>query len=160
MNEQNTDAENTIIKTAVTNVATAAKIDPRFVLAIVMQESNGCVRIKKTSSGEAGVINPGLMQSFNGVGTCNIDDTKEVNPCGSSQITQMLIDGAQGTLQSGLPTGGLVQHINAVGGDTSGQNYFKAARVYNSGSVAADGLLETAGQCGPPRSFGVPCYSR
>ncbi len=129
-----------------------------------MQESNGCVRVRGTDSGEPGVFNPGLMQSFRGTGTCLINNTDEVNPCPEESIVQMIVDGTQGVntpdasgalaLQAGL-----VQRITEAAGDATGQNYYAASRIYNSGAVAADGVLETAGQCGPPRTFGVPCYA-
>ncbi|KAK3942089.1 hypothetical protein QBC46DRAFT_457884 [Diplogelasinospora grovesii] len=153
------------IKSAIQSVASAAAIDPRFVLATVMQESNGCVRVPGTPSGEAGVFNPGLMQSFKGTGTCNVNNTQQINPCPPDQITQMIVDGTQGVNTpdaSGKDAlqGGLVQQINAqTTADANGQIYYKAARAYNSGAISADGVLETAGQCGPPRTFGVPCYS-
>jgi hypothetical protein len=39
--------------------STATGVDHRFVLAVLMQESHGCVRVNVTSGG---VRNPGLMQ--------------------------------------------------------------------------------------------------
>ena len=33
------------MKTAINNVASSSGVDPRFLLAIIMQESNGCVRV-------------------------------------------------------------------------------------------------------------------
>ncbi|KAK3385114.1 hypothetical protein B0H63DRAFT_179465 [Podospora didyma] len=160
----NSKDENAILKAEIAKVAAAAAIDPRFVLATVMQESNGCLRVKGTPSGEPGVFNPGVMQTFKGTGTCNVNNAKELEPCPEAQIQQMIVDGAQGVLTpdaSGTPAlqAGLVQRITQAAGDASGQNYYKAARLYNSGALAADGLLETAGQCGPPRTFGVPCYA-
>lgn len=40
-----TDAEAVDIKSAISLVASSTSIDPRFILAIMMQESNGCVRV-------------------------------------------------------------------------------------------------------------------
>ncbi|KAL8867640.1 MAG: hypothetical protein Q9174_005527, partial [Haloplaca sp. 1 TL-2023] len=52
-------------------------LDPRFILAIILQESNGCVRVP-TSYGA--VRNPGLMQDHNGPATCN-EDATPLTPC-------------------------------------------------------------------------------
>ena len=48
--------------------ADATGVDHRFILAVIMQESGGCVRAPTTNYG---VRNPGLMQDHNGSGTCN-----------------------------------------------------------------------------------------
>ena len=44
---------------AIQQVALETKLDHRFILAIIMQESGGCVRVPTTNYG---VRNPGLMQ--------------------------------------------------------------------------------------------------
>ena len=64
----NTDEENADIKSAIESVAQASKVDHRFILAIIMQESKGCVRVHTTNYG---VRNPGLMQDHDGQSTCN-----------------------------------------------------------------------------------------
>ncbi|KAK3376607.1 hypothetical protein B0T24DRAFT_700329 [Lasiosphaeria ovina] len=154
---ENTAAENEDIRVSIIAVASAAAVDPRFVLAAVMQESNGCVRVQGTPSGEAGVFNPGIMQSFRGTGTCNVGNSNQLSPCPPETITQMIVDGVQGVNVDGQVQAGLVQQLTAAGGDPSGQNTYRGARGYNSGAIS--GALENAGQCGPPRTFGVPCYS-
>ena len=114
------------LKTAIVNTGTAQSIDPRFILAIVMQESNGCVRVITTNYG---VSNPGLMQSHNGTGSCNRDSVVQ-DPCPQSEITQMVEDGTAGTSSGD----GLVQCITETGvavGDVS--RYYRAARIYNGG---------------------------
>ena len=70
------------------------KVDNRFVLAIIMQESGGCVRAPTSNFG---VRNPGLMQDHDGQGTCNPvpnHPEKALNPCPQSQINQMIKDGS------------------------------------------------------------------
>ncbi|KAJ5949650.1 hypothetical protein N7454_001234 [Penicillium verhagenii] len=128
----NSDAENADIKTAIQAVATSSGVDARFILAIVMQESNGCVRVQTTDNG---VVNPGLMQSHDGSGSCNKDGTVQ-NPCPYSEIHQMIVDGVEGTTEGD----GLEQLLAAEGGSTA-EDYYKVARCYNSGSVASDGNL-------------------
>ncbi|KAF2837111.1 carbohydrate-binding module family 50 protein [Patellaria atrata CBS 101060] len=122
----NSDAEITAIFQSITTAAKAAGMDRRFVLAVIMQESKGCVRAPTTNNG---VRNPGLMQSHNGVGTCN-DKNKVTNPCPTATILQMLMDGANGT-KSGE---GLRQCV-ARSGATDISRFYKAARLYNSGSI-------------------------
>ena len=127
----NTDDEIAEMSTSIQSVASSTGIDPRFILAIIMQESNGCVRAPTTNYG---VRNPGLMQSHNGAGTCN--DATVSNPCPSSEITQMITDGAAGTSSGD----GLKQCLTESGA-TDVSMYYKAARIYNSGSIASGGNL-------------------
>lgn len=70
--------------------AAATYVDHRFILAIIMQESGGCVRAPTTYGS---VRNPGLMQSHDGTGTCN-DNNYVQNPCPNSEIDQMIADGS------------------------------------------------------------------
>ncbi|TVY33953.1 hypothetical protein LSUB1_G007341 [Lachnellula subtilissima] len=119
------------IKSAITSVAASTGVDARFILAIIIQESNGCVRAPTTNYG---VSNPGLMQSHDGTGTCH--DPSVQNPCPQSEITQMIQDGAGGTSAGD----GLKQCI-ASSGATDDSKYFKAARIYNSGSIDSSGNL-------------------
>ena len=78
----NTDAEISEISTAIQSVGASTGIDPRFILAIMMQESNGCVRAPTTNYG---VRNPGLMQSHNGAGTCNDEPSRTPAPPAKSR---------------------------------------------------------------------------
>ncbi|KAK4574534.1 hypothetical protein LTR86_001375 [Recurvomyces mirabilis] len=129
----NDQTESDDLKSAIQAVASSSGIDERFILAIVMQESKGCVRAPTTNYG---VTNPGLMQSHDGAGTCNNAGTVQ-NPCPASQITQMITDGSTGTSSGD----GLKQGIaNCGASDVS--KYYKAARIYNSGSVATSGNLD------------------
>lgn len=127
----NTDEEISAIHDAIESVATASKVDHRFILAIIMQESKGCVRVKTTNYG---VRNPGLMQDHDGKASCN--DGQMMTPCPSDTIAQMISEGTGGTDGGD----GLAQGINQAGGaDVSA--FYKAARIYNSGSIDASGDL-------------------
>ena len=127
----NTDDEISEISTAIQSVASSTGIDPRFILAIIMQESNGCVRAPTTNYG---VRNPGLMQSHNGAGTCN--DATVSNPCPMSEITQMITDGTAGT-----SSGDGLKQCLTESGTSDVSMYYKAARIYNSGSIDSSGNL-------------------
>ena len=119
------------IYNSIQTVASQTGIDARFILAIMMQESNGCVRAPTTNWG---VRNPGLMQDHNGAATCNENGVQ--NPCPSSTITQMILDGAAGT-----SSGDGLKQCLAESGATDVSMYYKAARIYNSGSITAGGNL-------------------
>ncbi|KAJ5714909.1 uncharacterized protein N7483_012090 [Penicillium malachiteum] len=129
----NSDDEIADIKTAIEAVAESSGVDARFILAIVMQESNGCVRVQTTDNG---VTNPGLMQSHDGTGSCNTDGDVQ-DPCPYSEIHQMIVDGVEGTSSGD----GLKTLITQEGGSSTALSHYKAARCYNSGSVASDGNL-------------------
>ncbi|KAI1333123.1 putative muramidase [Xylariaceae sp. FL0255] len=130
------------IQSAIQSVAASTGVDERFILAIVMQESVGCVRVPTTDNG---VVNPGLMQSHDGSGTC-----AGVDPCPDSEITQMIEDGTAGT-----SSGNGLQQTLATGtsdvGSTNAQAYYIAARLYNSGSVDTSNLDDGLGS--------TPCYA-
>ncbi|KAJ5267962.1 hypothetical protein N7524_006002 [Penicillium chrysogenum] len=128
----NSDDETSDINTSIKSVASETGVDPRFILAVVMQESKGCVRVHTTNNG---VQNTGLMQSHAGEGSCNKDGSK-TTPCPSSMIKQMIKDGTAGTSQGD----GLKQCYEAqTGGEAA--KYYKAARTYNSGSIDSSGNL-------------------
>ncbi|KAK5133713.1 hypothetical protein LTR08_007467 [Meristemomyces frigidus] len=129
----NSDQESDDLKSAIQSVASSSGIDERFILAIAMQESKGCVRTPTTNYG---VNNPGIMQSHDGAGSCNNGGTVQ-DPCPASEITQMIKDGATGTAAGD----GLEQCITeSDASDVS--KYYKAARIYNSGSIATSGNLD------------------
>lgn len=111
-------------------------VDARFILAIIMQESKGCVRVQSTNNG---VLNTGLMQSHAGEGSCNKDGSK-TTPCPSRMIKQMIKDGTAGTNQGD----GLKQCYEAQTGAEAAK-YYKAARTYNSGSIDSSGNLGQGG---------------
>lgn len=53
------------IYNAIESVAGTSKLDHRVILAIIMEESGGCVRVPTTLSPD-GIYNPGLMQDYEG----------------------------------------------------------------------------------------------
>ena len=125
------------IHDAIEQIAQVSGVDHRFILAIVMQESSGCVRVQTTVSPDGTVTNPGLMQDHDGTGTCNpTPGGSPTTPCPDIEIVQMIEDGTQGTSQGD----GLVQLINqqtVVGAEA----FYRAARLYNSGSIPSNGDL-------------------
>ncbi|OCT53794.1 putative exo-beta- -glucanase protein [Cladophialophora carrionii] len=122
-------------------VSQQTRVDHRFILAAVLQETKGCVRAKTSVSPDGTVRNPGILQSFRGNHTCN-DDGKVQNPCPKAQILGMLQDGVAGTADGGH---GYALDINAqatVDGVEYAQAYYRAARLYNSGAIDPSGDLE------------------
>jgi hypothetical protein len=111
----NTESENALIQSSILTVASSSGVDARAILATVMQESTGKVRVGTTNNG---VSNSGLMQSHAGTSFDPAD------PAGS--ILQMIRDGTEGTAHGD----GLMQTLAAQNG-----NYYEAFRKYNSGSV-------------------------
>lgn len=63
MGGETTQKETEYIYNAIQDRANASLVDHRFILAIIMQESHGCVHIHHTTS-SSGVTNPGLMVSY------------------------------------------------------------------------------------------------
>jgi hypothetical protein len=143
------------IYNAIQQVASETKVDHRFILAVILQESGGCVRVPTTNWG---VRNPGLMQDHDGAATCNSDVAQ--SPCPQETITQMIQEGSKQDLSgflsksyrtspanarllaAGTSSGdGLANCLNEATG-TAAQAYYQAARIYNSGSIAASGLLQ------------------
>lgn len=131
--ENNTPAEIADIDSSVQSVAKSTGVDPRFILAVIMQESKGCVRVHDTISPDGTVRNPGLMQDHNGPNSC----ANVTVPCPAATITGMISDGTNGT--EGITGGGdgLKQTLaQATGTDklADAQAVYVAARIYNSGS--------------------------
>lgn len=110
----NSSSEISAIQASIASVAASSRVDARVILAVIMQESSGNVRVRTTNNG---IRNPGLMQSHNGV------EFDPANPSGS--ILQMIKDGTEGT-QDG---DGLKQCIARF------SNVYAGLRAYNSGSV-------------------------
>ena len=71
------------IKNAIQDVSNKTNVDNRFILAIIMQESKGCVRVPTTS---LEVSNPGLMQDHGGSASCN-EAAAPQNPCPASEAS-------------------------------------------------------------------------
>ncbi|KAF2113291.1 hypothetical protein BDV96DRAFT_648259 [Lophiotrema nucula] len=127
----NSDEETAAIKSAIQSTASSSGVPAQFILAVMMQESKGCVRVPTTNYG---VRNPGLMQDHDGTATCNEGSVQ--NPCPSSTITKMIEEGA------GVGnTFGLSQVVASASTYSDAQKYYRAARSYNSGSVDGSGNL-------------------
>lgn len=127
----NSETEIGYIKSALTTVSADVKIDKRFLLAVIIQESQGCVRVPTTGNG---VRNTGLMQSHNGSGTC-----AGVSACSEAQVLQMIRDGSAGT-SSGDGLEQTLAKTSAVIGSSGSQTLYAAARLYRSGSIDYDNL--------------------
>jgi len=128
--QDNSEQETNDIRTAIEQVAGETGVDSRFILAIVMQESKGCVRAPTTDNG---VVNPGLMQSHNGSGTC-----AGISPCPFDTILLMIRDGTAGTAHGDGLQQTYAQASGAIGGGA--RAHYAAARLYNSGSVDYENL--------------------
>lgn len=83
------------------------------------------------------------MQDYQGYYTCNHGNGNVDNPCPSNTIKQMIREGAVGT-----DTGdGLASNLNEAQqrGCSGAQCFYMAVRLYNSGSIPADGNLSEGG---------------
>ncbi|KAI9656400.1 MAG: hypothetical protein M1831_004652 [Alyxoria varia] len=120
----NSEEQNKMIGEAIQKVAKETMVDARFILAIVMQESHGCLNVGATNNG---VNNPGLMQSHNGESFCGASKSPAEQ---KKSIEQMIRDGVQGTSDGE----GLLQGIDKYG------DIYAAARKYNSGSCDPSNL--------------------
>ncbi|KIY00042.1 uncharacterized protein Z520_04680 [Fonsecaea multimorphosa CBS 102226] len=135
----NSDQEIQDIYDAIKQISQETRVDHRFILAAVMQETGGCVRAKTTVSPDGTVRNPGILQSFRGNHTCN-DNGKVQNPCPKDQILGMISDGVAGTASGH----GYASDINAqadVADIDYAEGYYRAARLYNSGAIDPSGDL-------------------
>lgn len=148
----NTEDETGKIWDAVNLAARQTGVDHRFIFAIMLQESNGCVRVWAT---DGGVHNPGLMQSHNGEHHCNSGTSPNLgsilSPCPPKQINGMIMDGVGGTASGdGLSAllNRAVRLTNSNGADA--RAFYLAARMYNSGSTSSVALEKP--------SAGTRCY--
>lgn len=147
---QNSAAETADLKSAISSVAKDSGVDARYILATVMQESNGCVRVAGTYSPGDKIYNPGLMQDHSGANTCNdIRKTPAVisNPCPANTITGMIKDGTEGTSGGDGLKQTLAQAAKTFKGS---QEYYVSSRLYNAGS-------NPTGDLGAPGA--TRCYS-
>lgn len=121
----NSPEETSELQEAIHAVSEKTGVDPRFILAIVITESRGCVRVPSTAMA---VPNPGLMQSYgpHAKGSCHEPTIQ--NPCPYTEIEQMVIDGTDSN-----PAGVDLKDLIAKSGATDVSRYYMAARMYNSG---------------------------
>ncbi|PNP51908.1 hypothetical protein THARTR1_07499 [Trichoderma harzianum] len=133
----NSPTETSQIQAAILSISASSGVDSRYVLATIMQESKGCVRVPTTQGFWA---NPGLMQDANGTHTCWIGPNNGINPCPNNQIVGMIQDGTTGTASGS----GLQQLLSSLR-TTGAQQVYQAARLYNSGSIPSNGDLSGPG---------------
>ncbi|KAF2207573.1 hypothetical protein CERZMDRAFT_18610, partial [Cercospora zeae-maydis SCOH1-5] len=131
----NSAEETRDLRASILSISTSTSVDPRFILATIMQESSGNVRVGTTAMANS---NPGLMQSYGPLcsGTCKSVPVSE--RCPTSMIEQMIRDGtASNAAGMGL------QDLIRKAGVEDVSKYYKATRMYNSGplSIPADGDL-------------------
>ncbi|KAG9237388.1 putative muramidase [Amylocarpus encephaloides] len=125
--KQNTPEDMKAISEGIEKASEETKVDKRFILAVITQESHGCVRINPTANG---VHNPGLMQSHNGKFNC---ETVGEGECPKENIYGMIRDGTFGTTdgsESSLAHG--LQWAAEKGAKDSQATYW-SARLYNAG---------------------------
>ncbi|KAH8593837.1 hypothetical protein B0O99DRAFT_626293 [Bisporella sp. PMI_857] len=108
------------IKKAIEKAAKESGVDRRLILAMIMQESSGNVRVPNTTSVD-GVINTGLMQAHTG-SSFDSDDS-------AGSIERMVRDGVEGTNKGD----GILQCLVHRKGNT-----YEALREYNSGSLGVN----------------------
>jgi hypothetical protein len=134
----NSEGEIGQIWNAIQSASYQSGLDHRFILAIMMQESNGCVRVHTTQNpGD----NPGLMQSHAGEHSCNRQGNIQT-PCPDNQIFGMISDGVLGT-SSGQGLAAIFQGQQQ--GVDEAASLYRTARIYNSGSIINEQQLEVGG---------------
>ncbi|KAF1843391.1 uncharacterized protein K460DRAFT_315664, partial [Cucurbitaria berberidis CBS 394.84] len=129
--KNNNEVETRAIKASIEEESGTSGIPEELILAVMMQESRGCVRAPTT---HYDFDNPGLMQSA-GKASCNTDGNL-ISPCPVNKIRAMIHDGTAGeglrtTLKNSLtffdPTGA-----------ADDSKWYKVARRYNAGEVLMD----------------------
>ncbi|KAK5056744.1 hypothetical protein LTR84_012276 [Exophiala bonariae] len=128
--QSNSEQETKDLKDAILTISAEFLIDPRFVLAVVLQESNGCVRVATTTPSNE-IRNPGVMQTSNGAGSCN--DGVEVSPCPQNEIYKMILDGVHGGDNNLVKAINSASFVPGLGPAEEAQAFYRAARTYNSG---------------------------
>ncbi len=140
---QNNDAtEMQAIHDSIVAEASSSGIPAEFILAIMVQESKGCVRAPTTSWG---FPNPGLMQSA-GTSTCN--PGTPMYPCPAATIRAMIHEGTAGQGRRTTLANSLAYFTGIGVKDDS--KWYKTARMYNAGS----GMNPNNLGIGP-----TPCYA-
>ncbi|CAN9086399.1 unnamed protein product [Alternaria alternata] len=138
--DNNNDAETKAIKESIESESEVSGVPKEFILAIMMQESKGCVR---APTSESDAHNPGLMQGA-GTTTCHPVGQSSISPCPANDIRAMIHEGTAG---EGLRTS-LKESLVAFSTTTDDSKYYKAARRYNSGSqVTNPNLGHSATAC-------------
>ncbi|EHL02306.1 hypothetical protein M7I_1649 [Glarea lozoyensis 74030] len=127
---QNKPKEIEDIKSAIKSVSQETGVDDRYILVAILQESNGCVRVKGTVSPGVPVKNPGIMQSHEGENSCA--DVGEAD-CPTDKIKGMVMDGTAGT-KAGDGLKQLMSKAKELHKATEmSMQAYVAMRLYNSG---------------------------
>jgi hypothetical protein len=146
----NSPQETDQIFNAIERISQATYLDRRFILAVILQETKGCVRVQTTCSPN-GVRNPGLMQSHNGESMCNSGTwgaPKDVlDPCPEDKIFGMIYEGVVGVSDSTGDVSLLKMIMHSGTGSVA--DLYRAARLYNSGPSVSLWKLEEAGSGTP-----------
>ena len=135
----NSPNDTAILHDALARQADIAGVPRAFALAIMMQESLGCVFVDTTFGS---VSNPGLMQDHDGFASC-----AGKSHCPPHTIESMLHQGLCGT-SSGA---GIQQCYAQAHANGRAQRWYQAARIYNSGSLVSTDLTSAY--------VGNPCYT-
>jgi hypothetical protein len=137
--DNNSDAETQAIKDSIESESEGSGVPREFILAVMMQESRGCVR---APTSESDAHNPGLMQGA-GTASCHPLGEGAISPCPTNTIHDMIHEGTSGGLRTSLK-----ESLDAFSGITDDSKYYKAARRYNSGSqVTNPNLGHSATAC-------------
>ncbi|KAI4955121.1 hypothetical protein J4E91_000977 [Alternaria rosae] len=128
--DNNSDAETQAIKDSIESESEASGVPKELILAVMMQESKGCVRAPTTQSD---AHNPGLMQGA-GTASCHPLTQNAISPCPANVIHDMIHEGTAG---EGLRSS-LKKSLDAFSTTPDDSKYYKAARLYNSGDQVTD----------------------
>lgn len=129
-----TAIEQAAILHGIQKISASSLVDPRVILAVIVDESTGNINVGCTNNG---VENCGLMQSHDPTDSSFDAD----HPYRSA--TQMIRDGTQGTAAGP----GLVQYLNDDPDTftTTDGNLWEMFRAYNSGAINVDDLSDPMG---------------
>ncbi|KAF1946895.1 hypothetical protein EJ02DRAFT_298564, partial [Clathrospora elynae] len=135
--ENNDESELQAIKSSIVAESTSSQIPKEFILAVMMQETGGCVRAPTTTFQ---LPSPGLMQS-GGTASC-----AGVTPCPADKIQAMIHEGTAG---EGLRMS-LKFALDSFADVADSSKWYKAARQYNAGQYATGLNLGVSS---------TPCYA-
>ena len=78
---------------AINQVAHETRVDHRYILSIILQETGGCVR-GNTDKADGANTNTGLLKALNGKNSCH-DGNKVTVPCPKDNIVGQIRDGGK-----------------------------------------------------------------
>lgn len=158
---QNSAEETQFIHDGILSESKASGVDARYILAVVMQESHGCVRVGATASPGEKINNPGIMQSHNGGNNCVDAGSK---PCSQEKIVGMIQDGTSGTKEGDGLKQGIDKAKKDLGSKSDSQSIFISARLYNSGlnsyKAGSDLAVDTEEEPGATPSYSSDIANR